>query len=208
MRSLVLCVGMVASLGLGAMGSSAWAAGPVGTDVDVHANSMTGTTFTAPETGSYHFTIVSGAYCYVAPAEEGSPFGGWLTQVQIYKKAVSWGAMDQWGTHPLNPDATVGGGRHRVSSAAAAAAGAGMSVGVVLQKGSKVTLLVSDGSNYYDDNRGVVKVRITQDAAGAAPAAVVVPAVAGAGTGPAVVTPAVVAPVVSGKPNVSSDTGR
>ncbi len=134
------------------------------TQLDVNSATMNGVTFTAPQAGAYHFTIVSGAFCYLPlKAGETSPYSGWLTEVQIYTKPVTWGTPDEWGKHPINADATVGDAKHHPTSALAEAAGKGTTVTVNLPKGARVTLLVSDGSNYYADNKGVVKVHITAE---------------------------------------------
>jgi len=167
MRSVISIAAILATLSLQALSQPALGAGPipaVDTLLDVHSTSMTGTTFTAPETGTYHFTIVSGAFCYLplGPGET-SPYGGWLTQIQIYTKTVPWGAPDQWGQHPLKPDAAVGGGQHHPTSTEAATAGKGKTTALTIKKGTRLTLLVSDGSNYYGDNQGTVRVRITAD---------------------------------------------
>jgi len=180
MRILSSAIAVLAALGLGTL-STLGAGAPtaktaVDAQVDVPANRATGTTFTAPEAGTYRFTIVSGAFCYLPlKAGEASQYGGWLTQIEIHTKAVTWGSPDEWGKHPLHAAAIVGDKKHQATSAAAEAAGKGATTTVTLQKGSQVTLLVSDGSDYYGDNKGVIKVRITPVNGAAAPAAPATP---------------------------------
>lgn len=132
--------------------------------VEVGASSMSGAKFVAPESGTYRLKILSGAFCYL-PQQPGqsSPYDGWLTQVQFYTKAVSWGSPDEWGKHPVGAAGSLGDGSHQSSRAAAAAAGLGASATVQLEKGQTLTLLVSDGSEWYGDNEGSVKVGITAE---------------------------------------------
>lgn len=132
--------------------------------VEVTASSMSGVKFVAPEAGTYKLTVLSGAFCYL-PQQPGqsSPYDGWLTQVQFYKKTVKWGAPDEWGTHPIDADGSVGNGDHQKNKAQAEVAGRGASATVELEKGQCLILLVSDGSDWYGDNEGSVKVGITAE---------------------------------------------
>lgn len=147
-------------------GDSAFSGSVVRVDVtlDVTASSTAGVTFVAPESGTYTLTLLSGAFCYL-PQQPGqsSPYDGWLTQVQFYKKAVKWGAPDEWGKHPIDADGSVGNGDHLPTRAQAEAAGKGACATVELEKGQSLTFLVSDGSDWYGDNEGSVKVGITAD---------------------------------------------
>ena len=136
----------------------------VDTQIEVTASSQVGAKFVAPETGTYTLTLLSGAFCYL-PQQPGqsSPYDGWLTQVQFYKKAVKWGAPDEWGKHPVGPDGSVGNSDHQANKAQAAAAGKGACATAELEKGQTITFLVSDGSDWYGDNEGSVQVGITAD---------------------------------------------
>ena len=77
MRIFRSAIAVLAVLGLATLSDFARGAGgpsannvvPAETLVDVHAKSMKGASFIAPETGAYSFTIVSGALSYVSPKE-------------------------------------------------------------------------------------------------------------------------------------------
>ena len=208
MRIFRSAIAVLAVLGLATLSDFARGAGgpsannvvPAETLVDVHAKSMKGASFIAPETGAYSFTIVSGALSYVSPKEVAiSPYGGWFTCVQIYTKPVVWGPANKWGQHPLNPTASVGDNKHQPTIAEAEAAGKGSTITLTLQKGARVTLLVSDGSKYYGDNQGYVTVRIATDLTSSTPSTPPSPATPAAPVTPA--TPAPVAPVAPATPH-------
>jgi hypothetical protein len=57
----------------------------------------------------------------------------------------------------------VGNGDHQPSKGAAASAGKGSKTTVELEKGQVLTLLVSDGTDWYADNEGSVQVGITAE---------------------------------------------
>lgn len=170
MRPYVSFVGILATLTLGTLVQSAPAASnptpvKVDTNVEVNSASATGLSYTAPVSGVYHFTIVSGSYCYLSQTTGAtSPFGGWLTEVQIFTKPVAWGAADQWGKHPIQATAAVGDAKHQPTSAEAEAAGKGATVAVKLSQGDHVTLIISDGHDFYYDNKGSIKIHITAEA--------------------------------------------
>lgn len=135
----------------------------VDVELAVDSTSPGGTRFVAPESGTYTITITGGAFCYLPQAGQNwGQYGGWSTLLHLCtNQPVKWGARDQWGQHPINTDGTVGVGARQATVAQGEAAGKGARVKVDLEKGGYITLLVSDGSDYYSDNSGTVKVRVT-----------------------------------------------
>ncbi len=167
MKTMFHFASLLALLAFVSAGDAASTGSVVRVDVklDVIASSTAGVKFVAPESGTYTLTIVSGAFCYLPQqAGQSSPYDGWLTQIQFYKnKPVKWGAPDEWGKHPIGADGSVGNGDHQANKAQAAAAGKGASTTVELQKGQSITFLVSDGSDWYSDNEGSVKIGISAE---------------------------------------------
>ena len=139
--------------------------GAVSVDIELEVNSTNpeGVKFVAPQSGSYKITIVGGAFCYLPQdVKEWAMYGGWLTELNLYiNRPVEWGAPDEWGQHPVNSDGTVGSEERYATFAEAEATGQGLSVTVDLDKDGYVIVLVSDGSDFYIDNIGTVKIRIT-----------------------------------------------
>ena len=93
----------------------------------------------------------------------------------------------------------MGDNKHQPTIAEAEAAGKGSTITLTLQKGARVTLLVSDGSKYYGDNQGYVTVRIATDLTSSTPSTPPSPATPAAPVTPA--TPAPVAPVAPATPH-------
>jgi len=132
-------------------------------ELEIDSTNPEGVKFVAPENGSYKITIVGGAYCYLSEEEEAwSIYGGWLTMLSLYiNRPVEWGAPDEWGQHPINSDNIIGSEERYPTFAEAEATGQGMIVTVDLDKNGYVIVIVSDGSDYYFDNSGIVKICIT-----------------------------------------------
>jgi len=130
---------------------------------EVDSSDYHGVRFVAPESGIYEVSVAGGAYCYVPPGSPAWPtFGGWRTGLVLYvNRPVEWGQPDRWGVHPISPDHGIGSSQPCSSQAEAEAAGQGLSVKVNLEKGDYLIALVSDGSEYYFDNCGVVRICVT-----------------------------------------------
>ncbi len=122
-----------------------------------------GVKFIAPESGLYKMTILGGAYCFLSEDEEDwAIYGGWRTMLYLYiNREVKWGAPDEWGLHPINPDNAIGPDQNYPTTAEAETAGQDTVVMIDLDKGGYVIALVSDGSDYYSDNSGIVEIRIS-----------------------------------------------
>jgi len=134
------------------------------TDVEVDSTNPDGVKFIAPESGSYKITIVGGAYCHLPEDEPNwALYGGWKTLLHMYiNKPVERGDPGEWGLRPINFDNIIGPAEAMPSISEAETAGKDSSITVKLDKGEYIILLVYDGSDYYFDNSGTVKVRITK----------------------------------------------
>lgn len=133
-------------------------------EIEVDSSNPEGVKFIAPASGSYEITIIGGSYCYLPQDDPDWPvYGGWRTMLHIYiNKPVEWGEPGEWGSSPVNFDSTIGPDKSASTVTEAESAGKGSSMTVQLDKGDYVILLVYDGSDYYFDNSGTVRVRITR----------------------------------------------
>ena len=130
--------------------------------LEVDSTNSEGVRFVAPETGSYTLTFIEGAYNYWETDDPAVGFLGWRTRIDLYiNRPVDWGGRDEWGPHPTNSDDGVGPIEYSPTWEDAEAAGQGSSVSVLLNKNDYVIMIVSDASDYYYDNSGTVKIRIT-----------------------------------------------
>lgn len=138
----------------------------VGEEIELSIDSLNagGVKFIAPETGSYTLTIVGGAFCNLPETDVNWPkYGGWHTTVILYiNKPVEWGDPDvQFGPQPINFDYELGSDERYPTFAEAETAGRGLSLTVHLDKNDYIIALKSDRLDYYYDNSGIVRIRIT-----------------------------------------------
>lgn len=133
-------------------------------EVEVDSSNPEGVKFVAPESDLYEITIIGGAYCYLPQDDPNwTVYGGWRTMIHLYiNKPVKWGEPGEWGSSPINFDNTIGSEKSTPTVSEAETTGKGSSVTVQLDKGEYIILLVYDGSDYYFDNSGTVKIRITR----------------------------------------------
>lgn len=123
--------------------------------MNVSANSESGTTFTAPEAGSYGFTVTGGAYSFTNPGVE------WHTQLRVYlNKPIEWGGGDH--PEPVHFTAVMGKWTSLPSQAEAEAAGIGTGIAFDLPEGGTVTFIVPGRKGWFSDNVGSVRLRIDQ----------------------------------------------
>lgn len=130
--------------------------------IEVNSTDVQGVKFVAPENGTYEVSIIDGAYCYLPEDDENWPlYGGYTNGVVLYiNRPVEWGAEDEWGKHPADPDQILGPEERYASVEEAILAGQGSSVSFHLNKGDYFIAIVSDGTDYYFDNYGTVKIEI------------------------------------------------
>ena len=122
--------------------------------------------WTAPESGLYRFTIVSGAFSPYPtddPAEypEYPPY--WANNIHILNNTpVRWVHLtdpDRWGA---DFDYYLGDGVKYPSSIAAETAGIGKKVTIPMDANKYVTLICPDTQGQYSDNRGGMTVSVTR----------------------------------------------
>ena len=131
-------------------------------ELEIESTNPEGTKFVAPESGSYKLTIIEGAYTYWETRDPEVGFLGWRTLIGLYKnRPAEWGAPDEWGLHPINPDNIVGLVDYHPTFGEAEAAGRGSSITVHLAKNDYIIIGVADGSDWYHDNSGSIRLRIT-----------------------------------------------
>ncbi len=133
-------------------------------EIEVDSANPEGVKFIAPVSGLYEIAITGGSYCYLPPDEEDwSVYGGWRTMLHMYiNKPIEWGEPGEWGPSPINFDDTVGPDKSAPTIAKAETIGEESSVNVQLDEGGYIILLVYDGLDYYSDNSGTVRVKITK----------------------------------------------
>ncbi len=126
-------------------------------ELNILSTSMEGSKFTASTEGLYKITIVGGAFTYSIYWDTIL----WKCNFALYiNKPVQWGAADQWGLHPINWDMGVGVPGNYLTFNEAEAAGLSKSGLVHLNKDEYIIAIISDGSNYYHDNSGMINVSI------------------------------------------------
>jgi len=124
-----------------------------------------GITYTAGSTGTYRFTITSGAVQATQPGK-GPPgntgAGKWNSRIIIYKnRPIDFsGHPVGFGTIPVNPDYVIGSIDFVPTFTEAENIGKGSNADIYLQKGDYVILSVWDSTGDFGDNLGGMYVQV------------------------------------------------
>jgi hypothetical protein len=127
-----------------------------------------GAKFTADKTGTYRFTIISGAseLCPPESQPEHPEWWGWTTDTLVYKnRPIEWCQNPNWPYYlnPTNWDFRVGDSSFQPTYEEAEAIGKGMFVDVPLQENDYVILVAHDSKDCFDDNSGGVYFSIIEN---------------------------------------------
>jgi hypothetical protein len=123
----------------------------------VPANTEDGVLVTAPEAGTYLFTITGGSYSFYADIDE------WLSVLVAYRNRPAVFGAGGRDTSPVNADYTLGPYSPQPTPEAAAATGVGARIRVPLNAGEYLRLLVPDSQGFFGDNRGRMSVFVEQE---------------------------------------------
>jgi hypothetical protein len=130
---------------------------------------VTGTSYdakwTAPESGTYQFTITGGAVRGgngVSPDVCGACLDGrcYVALVNVYvNRPISWGQISSCPVVPISPDYSLGSEPYP-SVAAAEAATIGNYVDIPLNKGDQLIFTIRDYQTSYPDNSGSITIDV------------------------------------------------
>jgi len=130
--------------------------------VVISAQDNQGARFTAPESRTYRFTLVDGAYSFYA--QDNPAFSGWKNRVFAYKnRGIEWThgePVEDWGLNPGNFDFSLGTAALSTTPDGALWTSQGMYADIPLQKDDYLIWVIDDRENCFADNPGSVTLSV------------------------------------------------